>query len=244
MGKLSKWLRRLFGDPPPHQPYQPRESAVPKVPPERSRPEETQPRSADSELIRKVGPRMLWQERGKNLQATDSAGGRTRAVYLGVDFGTALTKVAVRIADFVFFIPWNELTGDGGYLLPGRLSTTKNGASVPGIGQIHALKEPFLPGNVAAEDDHVRAVEFLSAVMRFARAWLFDNHPNLVYAYSLGVERTNRLSNEPVRSRRFQGSVSETGCSSLGCQSDRQPCDWRECAAHFEGRSRRYRCRS
>ena len=106
-------------------------------------------------------------------------------MYLGVDFGTALTKVAVRIADFVFFIPWNELTGDGGYLLPGRLSTTKNGASVPGIGQIHALKEPFLPGNVAAEDDHVRAVEFLSAVMRFARAWLFDNHPNLVYAYSL-----------------------------------------------------------
>ncbi len=106
-------------------------------------------------------------------------------MYLGVDFGTALTKVAVRIADFVFFIPWNELVGDEGYLLPGRLSTTENGASVPGIGQIRAMKEPFLPGNRASEDDRVRAVEFLSAAMRFARAWLFKNQPNLVRSHSL-----------------------------------------------------------
>lgn len=106
-------------------------------------------------------------------------------MYLGVDFGTALTKVAVRTADFVFFIPWNELAKGRGYLLPGRLSTVENGASVPGSGQFQALKEPFLPGNVAGEDDQVRAVEFLSAVMRFARAWLFESQPTLVRNYSL-----------------------------------------------------------
>ena len=106
-------------------------------------------------------------------------------MYLGVDFGTALTKVAVRIADFVFFIPWNELNGDAGYLLPGRLSPTENGASVPGIGQFQTLKEPFLPGNLADEDDQVRAVEFLSGVIRFSRSWLYENQPNLVRNYRL-----------------------------------------------------------
>ncbi len=185
MDKLRKWLRRLFGDSPSPQLCHPRDSTVPKTMPEHSRPKESQLRSAESELIREVAPLIHWVDRGKHLQATEGIGGRRRAVYLGFDFGTALTKVAVRIADFVFFIPWKELTGNVGYLLPGRLSTTNNGASVPGIGQIRALKEPFLPGNVAAEDDHVRAVEFLSAALRFARAWLFDNHPNLVRSYSL-----------------------------------------------------------
>lgn len=185
MGKLSRWLRGLFGNPPSSQPFQPRETTIPKEPRGQSQSRETQLQSADSALIREVGSGMFWHQLGKNLQATENAGGRTRAVYLGVDFGTALTKVAVRIADFVFFIPWNELRGNGGYLLPGRLSTTNNGASVPGIGPIHALKEPFLPGNVATEDDDVRAVEFLSAVMRFARSWLFEKHPNLVRSYSL-----------------------------------------------------------
>ena len=191
MGKLSEWLRRLLGYSPPRLPYQPPDSVAPKIPIQPSQPEETQLRSGDSEPIREVAPRILWQERGKHLQATDvAAGSRTRPVYLGVDFGTAFTKVAVRTAGYVFFIRWDKLIGDGlfgdkRYLLPGRLSTTKNGASVPGIGQFQALKEPLLPGNVAGEDDQVRAVEFLSAVMRFARAWLFENHPNLVRTYSL-----------------------------------------------------------
>ncbi len=106
-------------------------------------------------------------------------------MHLGVDFGTALTKVAVRVADFVFFIPWDELIGDAGYLLPGRLSSTENGARVPGAGKCQTLKEPFLPGNLADEDDHVRAVEFLAGVIRFSRAWLYNNQPNLVRNYRL-----------------------------------------------------------
>ena len=186
MGNLREWRRRLLGDSPIRQPSQPQASVTPEVPPQQSQPEGTQLRSAHSEAFREVARWRPWQERGKPLQATDvAARGRTRPVYLGVDFGTALTKVAVRTADFVFFIRWDELIGDEGYLLPGRLSSTKNGGSVPGIGKFQALKEPFLPGHIPSEEDQVRAVEFLSAVMRFARAWLFKNHPNLVRTYSL-----------------------------------------------------------
>ena len=185
MGKLGNWFRRLFRYSPFHQPHQLPESALPKTPPERGEPEGPQRLSAHSELIGEDLPRMHWQELGRHLQAKDCTGRRKRAVYLGVDFGTALTKVAVRIADYVFFIPWHELTGTGGYLLPGRLSTTNSGASIPGIGQFQALKEPFLPGNDASEGDQVRAVEFLSAVMRFARAWLFKNQPSLLRHHSL-----------------------------------------------------------
>ena len=185
MGKLSEWFRKLPGGSPLHQRHKPQESSVTEVLPDRSQPEETQLRPIDSVPIREAVPRVLWQERGRNLQAADGAGSRARPVYLGVDFGTALTKVAVRIADFVFFIPWDELIGDAGYLLPGRLSPTKNGASVPGIGQFQTLKEPFLPGNLADEDDQVRAVEFLTGVIRFSRAWLYENQPNLVHNYRL-----------------------------------------------------------
>lgn len=186
MGKLSEWLRRLLGGSPSHQPCQPRESLIPEIPPHQGQPEESQPRFPDSELIREVERRTPWEELGKGLQAPGAlAGSRTRPVHLGVDFGTAFTKVAIRTADSVFFISWDELIGDRGFLLPARLSSTRDGARVPGIGQLKALKEPFLPGRVAGEDDQVCAVEFLAAVMRFARAWLFENYPSLVRAYSL-----------------------------------------------------------
>ena len=185
MGKLSEWFRKLLDGSCPRQPHEPQESGVTGDPPDHSQPEEAQLWLIDSVPIREAVPRTPWQARGRHLQAADGAGSSARAVYLGVDFGTAFTKVAVRIADFVFFIPWNGLIGDAGYLLPGRLSPTENGASVPGIGQFQNLKEPFLPGNLADEDDQVRAVEFLAGVIRFSRAWLYENHPNLVRNYRL-----------------------------------------------------------
>ena len=186
MSELSEWPRRLLRDSPIRQPSLLRDSVVRGLQPQDRQLEETTLHSSNSGLKREVAQRRHWQERGKTLQATDvAADGRTRPVYLGVDFGTALTKVAVRTADFVFFIRWDELTGDKGYLLPGRLSSSENGRNVPGIGEFQALKEPFLPGHTASEEDKVRAVEFLSAVMRFARAWLFANYPNLVDTYSL-----------------------------------------------------------
>lgn len=186
MGWLSEGPRRLLGDSLIGQPFQPLDSVAQELPAQHSQPEETPLLSANSAPMWEVAQRRPWQERGKSLQATDvAASGSTRPVYLGVDFGTALTKVAVRTGDFVFFIRWDELIGYEGYFLPGRLASTKNGGSVPGIGEFQALKEPFLPGHTPSEEDQVRAVEFLSAVMRFARAWLFANHPSLVQAYSL-----------------------------------------------------------
>ena len=185
MGKLNEWFRKLLGGSPRRQLNEPQGSGVTEAPSDRSQSEETQLRLTDSVRIREAVPQTAWQERGRYLQAADGTGSRVRPVHLGVDFGTALTKVAVRVADFVFFIPWDELIGDAGYLLPGRLSSTKNGASVPGTGKCQALKEPFLPGNLADEDDHVRAVEFLAGVIRFSRAWLYNNQPNLVRNYRL-----------------------------------------------------------
>ena len=140
MGKLNEWFRKLLGGSPRRQPNKPQGSGVTEAPSDCSQSEETQLRLTDSVRIREAVPQTAWQERGRYLQVADGTRSRVRPVHLGVDFGTALTKVAVRVAGFVFFIPWDELIGDAGYLLPGRLSSTKNGASVPGTGKCQALR--------------------------------------------------------------------------------------------------------
>src|SRR5262245_54687457 len=70
-----------------------------------------------------------WHDIGMRLQPiSDLGGGRALPIRLGLDFGTALTKAAVRVADSVFFINWNDLSKGTGYLLPGRIVKLSDGS--------------------------------------------------------------------------------------------------------------------
>ena len=48
-----------------------------------------------------------WVASGAGLQPPGGGSGRNLTVRIGIDFGTAYTKVAMRAGDQLFFVPWN-----------------------------------------------------------------------------------------------------------------------------------------
>jgi hypothetical protein len=100
---------------------------------------------------------------------------------LGIDFGTAYTKVCIgwlRRVHAVAFFPL--AAGIERFLLPGVLSIDRQGEchlGTPNAGSavIHHyenLKLPLLEDRAGAEDQS-RVIAFLALVMRYARGWLF-----------------------------------------------------------------------
>lgn len=136
-----------------------------------------------------------WVEAGQALQAPASRGGRPLSVRIGIDFGTAYTKVAVRLADSVFAIDFSAITGKQSpvFLLPGEISLDgENGAWLGRHPQskkvISGLKIPFLTANETSLDGKVNAAMFLAWVMRYVRAWVFRNLTDIVSNRTLAWE--------------------------------------------------------
>lgn len=126
-----------------------------------------------------------WIDAGQSLQAPGGGAGRTLSVYVGVDFGTAYTKLAIRFADKVFAVDWAGLSrAPGPFFLPGEVSRMSNGMILIGRAP-HAretwsgIKQPFLTPepSVAAQ---FTATAFLSWACRYARAWLFKHYGGML----------------------------------------------------------------
>jgi hypothetical protein len=106
-------------------------------------------------------------------------------VYVGIDFGTAYTKLAVRFADKLFAIDWTGLSGaPGPFFLPGEVSRMSNGVILVGRAPYacetwSGIKQPFLQAepSIAAQ---VTATAFLAWTCRYARAWLFKHHGGML----------------------------------------------------------------
>lgn len=126
--------------------------------------------------FRKPAP---WVEVGWSLQPPGDGDGGILPVRIGVDFGTAYTKVAIRVAYRVFFVSWDGIhAGPHALFLPGELCSLMDGALWLGRGKEAAavfsnLKLPFLSGSTPGIQQQALAVAFLAWVMRYARAWVF-----------------------------------------------------------------------
>jgi len=112
---------------------------------------------------------------------------RSLAIRLGIDFGTAFTKMAIRLADKVFLVDWDGIhEGERRYLLSGELSETPIAAAfvgrAPGAMAVATdLKLPFLKvERTSTPDDIARAAAFLAWTMKYARAWLYRHHATTV----------------------------------------------------------------
>lgn len=119
------------------------------------------------------------------IQLPSSDGGRALIVRIGLDFGTAFTKAAIRVAASVLPVRWSDAIGSDGYFLPGVLSEMKDGTvrlgSCPGATEeYNRLKAPFLPGATATDLDRSRAISFVALVLRYCRAFLFKEHQSLI----------------------------------------------------------------
>lgn len=136
-----------------------------------------------------------WVAHGSQLQAADSGSGRNLSVRIGVDFGTAYTKVVVRLADAVFAIDFSGITNrtDGAFLLPGELSLDSSqrawiGRHPEAKESISGLKIPFLTTADTSLQGKINAALFLAWILRYTRAWIFRHLPRLLSGRTLAWE--------------------------------------------------------
>lgn len=125
-----------------------------------------------------------WGDIGRSLQHPEHQSERAApmTVRVGVDFGTAFTKVVIRAGFDLLPVEWAAVTGDDSetarYVLPGLVVRATNGefcwrqlteAEIRGN-----LKLPIL--EMAGTDQcPIATVAYLALVIRYARAFLYRN---------------------------------------------------------------------
>lgn len=125
-----------------------------------------------------------WSDVGRSLQHPEHRGERSApmAVRVGVDFGTAFTKVAIRAGVDLVPVAWSAVTGDdsetGRYVVPGFVVRAPDGefcwrrltnATIQGN-----LKMPVI--EMAGTDEcPIATIAYLALVIRYSRAFLYQN---------------------------------------------------------------------
>ncbi len=126
-----------------------------------------------------------WAEAGRSLQHPDRMSDRAlpMAVRVGVDFGTAFTKVAIRAGFDPVPVDWSAVTGDqsptGRYVMPGFVVRSPDGeyrwGREKGATVIGNLKLPIVE-SARSDECPTAALAYLALVVRYARAYLY-RHP-------------------------------------------------------------------
>ncbi|KAA3623340.1 MAG: hypothetical protein DWQ08_11735 [Proteobacteria bacterium] len=123
-----------------------------------------------------------WGDSGQSLQYPGRRDGNfpPMVARIGVDFGTAFTKVAVRAGVDLVPIDWSPVTGDdssmGRYVLPGMVGRTSDGQYCwdPTVASSLAgnLKLPVID-MAGSEECPTDAMAYLALVIRYSRAFLY-----------------------------------------------------------------------
>ena len=125
-----------------------------------------------------------WGDTGRSLQHPEHQGGRSTpmAVRIGVDFGTAFTKVAIRAGVDLAPVEWSAVTGDdsetGRYVVPGFVVRAPDGEYC-----WQRLAEMDIQGNLklpaiemaGSDECPIATVAYLALVIRYSRAFLYRN---------------------------------------------------------------------
>ena len=125
-----------------------------------------------------------WADTGRSLQHPDHRGERSAPmpVRIGIDFGTAFTKVAIRAGVDLVPVEWSAVTGDDSdasrHVLPSFVCRAPNGEFC-----WRRLTEADIRGNLklpviemaGSGDCPLDTVAYLALVIRYARAFLYRN---------------------------------------------------------------------
>lgn len=123
-----------------------------------------------------------WSSVGKSLQHPEHRGERSppMTVRVGVDFGTAFTKVAIRAGVDLVPVDWSAVTGDdsetGRYVVPGFVVRAPDGEFC-----WRSLAEADIQGNLklpviemaGTDECPIATLAYLALVIRYARAFLY-----------------------------------------------------------------------
>lgn len=161
-----------------------------------------------SEFDFKLPEPWVLDGRELNLGAV-SNGARPLEVTIGIDFGTSFTKVAIRAADKVFFVPWDGISNSSNrFFLPSEVSLCSDGAFVPGCAPdaktvFRDLKLPYLSNSSIDPMAARAATAYLAWVMQCARAWLFRDQASMLSGRRLIWVVNVGIPAESTRSRRL-----------------------------------------
>lgn len=125
-----------------------------------------------------------WADIGRSLQHPEFQGGRSTpmTVRIGVDFGTAFTKVAIRAGVDLVPVEWSAVTRDdsetGRYVVPGFVVRAPDGefcwrrlagADIEGNLKLQAIEM------AESGECPTATVAYLALVVRYSRAFLYRN---------------------------------------------------------------------
>ncbi len=133
-----------------------------------------------------------WQRLGAKTQAGSSLSRSPLTLVIGLDFGTAYTKVVIgeNQARARYAIPFDALLKlRNRYLMPSLLATDANhhfhlGQSDQMREYNHDIKMKLLMGQYD-ESTWIEATAFLALILRYARYWFFQTHGNTYARYHL-----------------------------------------------------------
>ena len=128
-----------------------------------------------------------WVSEGRRLQLIeDSAVKKTVVVRLGIDFGTAFSKLAVRVGQSVYVVDWSGLTSiEQAHLLPSEITQDPNGSFLVtetdqgGVTSSY-LKKPFVEGTSPDIETMVRVTAYIAWLLIYARAWIYKHLSSLI----------------------------------------------------------------
>lgn len=125
-----------------------------------------------------------WSDIGRSLQHPRHREGRSTpmTVRVGVDFGTAFTKVAIRAGFDLVPVEWSAVTGDdsemGRYVVPGFIVRASDGEfcwrRLTAADHRGNLKLPIIE-MAGTHECPIATVAYLALVIRYARAFLYRN---------------------------------------------------------------------
>ncbi len=134
-----------------------------------------------------------WVALGQQTQRSSLPIGNRIEVYIGLDFGTAFTKVAIGLLDKIYPIEWEGLLNlRSKYLLPTEYTSLPNGYSF--LGQhpdahledlVTGIKQPFILTDFSAHH-MAHASVFLALVLQYVRGWTYEKHGKKFGAAPLG----------------------------------------------------------
>lgn len=127
-----------------------------------------------------------WVEAGRHLQPSEESGGVRLPIRIGLDFGTAYTKAAIKLSDSAFVVDFNGVTAaESSYLLAGEIS--EDAARQVWLGRLRSaervlsrLKLPFISTTTTSLEAQAAAAVFLAWTIRYIRAWTFKHHAPLI----------------------------------------------------------------
>ncbi|MCY1505459.1 hypothetical protein D9M68_396760 [compost metagenome] len=147
---------------------------------------------------------IVWPLEGHETQLNRSTD--EKFLCLGLDFGTSTLKAVISDGErqITYAVPFRNIQGVEGYLLPCRVYLGENGYNLEGQGQVYQDLKLALLANAQSLQAQLPVVGFLALALRMIRGWLLSTHGE-TYAGTIIWDLAIGL---PVASRRDEKTVS------------------------------------